>query len=127
MEIITINNTNYVQGDFVFINAPIYSSRCRSSRELIRTKNIDSTNFIYAKKIKDKWVQTEGKSIKFDKVMIKEDLIKDIPELNNTNTIVSDDNSIEKAPNIIYLNDSEKFKDGDNIFNSIINIKSYSF
>jgi len=114
MEIITIDNINYVHGDFVFINAPIYSHRCRSSRELIRTKNIDSSNFIYAKKINDTWIKSNGKSIKFDKVMIKENLIKDIPELNNTNIIVSDD-GIEQAPCILHLNDNEK----------LLNIKNF--
>ena len=113
MEIITIDNINYVSGDFIRLNAPIYSHRCRSSRELIKTKNIDETKFIYARKINEAWVKSEGKSIKFDKVMIKEDIIKDIPELNNLNQIINNDDGIEKAPNLLHLNNEEKFKDNE--------------
>ena len=116
MEIVTINNINYVHGDFILKNAPIYSHRCRSSRELIKTKNIEETKYIFAKLINDTWIPSSGSSIKFDKIMIKEDIIKDIPELNNLNQIVNDKEGIEQAPNILYLNDNEKFKDDeDNI------------
>ena len=113
MEIVTINNINYVPGDFILKNAPIYSHRCRSSRELIKTKNIDETKYIFAKLINDTWIPSEGKSIKFDKIMIKEDIIKDIPELNNSNQIISNEDGIEQAPEIINLNDVEKFKDNE--------------
>ena len=54
------------------------------------------------------------KSVKFDKVIIKEEIIKTIAELNNLNQIISDENGIEKAPNIINLEDDEKFKDNEN-------------
>jgi len=115
MELITINNINYILGDYILANAPIYSHSCRSSRDIIRNKKIESSQFIYARKINEIWVLTEGKSAKFDKVLIKEEFIKTIPELNNHNEsideVIEDTNGIEKAPNIIHLNDDEKFKD----------------
>jgi len=116
MELIIIDNINYILGDYILNNAPIYSKGCRSSRDLVRTKKIDAFKFSYVRKINDSWIKSDGKSVKFDKVIINADIIKIIPELNNKNEIINDDNGIEKAPNIIYLNDDEKFKDSeDNI------------
>ena len=117
MELITINNINYILGDYILANAPIYSHSCRSSRDIIRNKKIESSQFIYARKINEMWVQNEGKSAKFDKVLINSEFIKTISELNNQNEtecdVINDDNGIEKAPKIIHLNDDEKFKDCD--------------
>ncbi len=70
MEIIKYENKSYVNGEYVLSNAPIYSKGCRSSRDLIKKKNIDSKKYIYAR-LKDKeWIVTDGKSAKFDKVFI---------------------------------------------------------
>ena len=90
MELITINNINYILGDYILANAPIYSHSCRSSRDIIRNKKIESLQFIYARKINEIWVLTEGKSAKFDKVLIKEEFIKTIPELNNHNESIDE-------------------------------------
>ena len=116
MEIITIDNINYISGDYILSNAPIYCKGYRSSRDLIRQKKIDPSKYIYARYFNNTWIKTEGKSVKFDKVIIKEEIIKTIPELNksNNNEIINDDKGIENAPNIIHLNDNEKFRDEDN-------------
>ena len=113
MELIIIDNINYILGDYILLNAPIYSKGCRSSRDLVRTKKIDAFKFSYVRKINDSWIKSDGKSVKFDKVIINADIIKTIPELNNKNEVINDDNGIEKAPNIIHLNDDEKFKDNN--------------
>ena len=112
MELIIIDNINYILGDYILLNAPIYSKGCRSSRDLVRTKKIDAFKFNYVRKINGTWIKSDGKSVKFDKVIINADIIKTIPELNNKNEVINDDTGIEKAPNIINLNDDEKFKDG---------------
>jgi len=111
MNTITINDINYIQGEYILDNAPIYSKGCRSSRILVKNKNI--TDYIFARKIDDSWTQSDGKSAKFDKVFIKIDILKTIPELSNNNELVFDDNGIEKAPDIIHLDDNEKFQDND--------------
>ena len=114
MEIITVDNNNYILGDDIIKYAPIYSKSCRSSRQLVRTKKIDVSKYSYVRRIKDKWIKCDGKSVKFDKIIINEEIIKIIPELNNLNQIICDDNGVEKAPNIINLNDDEKFRDNEN-------------
>jgi len=114
MEIIIVDNNNYILGDDIIKYAPIYSKSCRSSRQLVRTKKIDVSKYSYVRRIKDKWIKCDGKSVKFDKIIINEEIIKIIPELNNLNQIICDDNGVEKAPNIINLNDDEKFRDNEN-------------
>jgi hypothetical protein len=58
---------------------------------------------------------TDGKSVKFDKVLINKKIIDNISELNTNNTEkIIDENNIELAPDIIELKDTEKFKDENN-------------
>jgi hypothetical protein len=113
MEIIKMDDINYILGDYILKNAPIYSKGCRSSRDLVRQKKIPAANYIYVRNINNTWIKTEGKSVKFDKVIIKEEILNTIPELKNNNEVISDSQEIEKAPGLILLSDSEKFKDND--------------
>ena len=119
MKLIELNDVNYVLGDYILNNAPIYSKCCRSSRDIIKKKKIESNNYIFAKlNIKtNKWAITDGKSAKCDKVLIRDIFIEEnIPELQtNKNNKNIDESTIEKAPEIIQLTDEEKFKDDDNI------------
>jgi AraC-like DNA-binding protein len=112
MTTITFENKQYIIGDYILENAPIYSKGSRGSRALIKNKDIASTKYIFARNTNDEWVVNDGKSVKYDKVFFKMSFIKKIPELNNSTTI-TDDKGIEKAPNIITLKDEEKFKDND--------------
>ena len=114
MEIITIENNKYVLGDYVLENAVIYSKGIRSSRELIKKKLIDTKYYIYARNTEDNWIITNGKSVKFDKILLTYDFIKTINELNKNNlNKITDINGIEEAPYILELDDNEKFKDDE--------------
>jgi hypothetical protein len=127
MEIITIENKKYVLGDYVLENAVIYSKGIRSSRELIKKKLIDTKHYIYARNTlsaeerllrtrntEDNWIITNGKSVKFDKILLTHDFIKTIDELNNNNlNKIIDINGIEEAPDILELDNNEKFKDDE--------------
>jgi hypothetical protein len=101
----------YILGDYILENAPIYSKGCRGGRDIIKKKKLDSTNYIYARQKDGKWIVTDGKSAKFDKVFYKKSILLTIPELNKSEDKVMDENGIEKAPKIIYLNENEKFQD----------------
>jgi hypothetical protein len=105
-------NKKYVNGEYIISNAPIYSKGVRGARDLIKKKNISNDKYIFARKVNDKFIITDGKSAKVDKVFFIQSLIKTIPELNKeTEEKIVDDRGIEKAPNLIYLKDEEKFKD----------------
>ena len=114
---INYNNENYIEGGYILLNAPIYSKGCRSSRDLIKKKIIESIKYIYARLKENIWIITDGKSVKFDKVFFKKSFINTIPELKTkkeSDDIITDQKDIEKAPNIIKLDDIEKFKDENN-------------
>lgn len=110
---INYNNKDYIEGGYILDNAPIYSKGCRSSRDIIKKKNIVSDKYIFARLKDNDWTITDGKSVKFDKVFFKKSFVNSIPELkkdDNKDTI-KDDKGIEKAPDIIELDNSDKFKD----------------
>ena len=101
METVSYNNIEYICVDYVYNNAPIYSKTCRNGRDLIKKKNI--SEFIYLRYKGDKWVVSDGKSMKYDKIFIKKDFINTIPELNKYDKITDDANmgcGIQVAPTI---------------------------
>lgn len=104
------NNKTYILADFILEKAPIYSKGCRSTRDLIKKKQINESDYLFARLDDNQWVITDGKSPKFDKVFIRKLFTKSIPELNSEENI-QDDNGVEKAPDLIHLNDDEKFQD----------------
>jgi hypothetical protein len=110
MEIITINDKQYITGDSLFINAPIYSKGCRSSRDIISKKQIEAKNYIYARNKDNKWTITDGKSFKFDKILFIKSFVDKIPELKSNEV---NEDGINKAPVIIELKNEEKFTDND--------------
>ena len=115
MEETNINNKTYINADYFIKNTNNYAKGYRSTRELVKKKNIE--DFIYLKKKDDIWIESSGKSIKYDKVFINKDYINNIPEINRE--IIKD--NIKEAPPIIELKDSEKFKDDDG---NILDIES---
>jgi len=110
MEMITLNDIEYFNCDDIFEKAPIYCKDCRNGRELIKNKKIK--DFIYARLKDNKWTITDGKSYKYDKILFKKSFIDTINEINNP--IISDD-KYELAPDIIHLENTEKFKDTEGI------------
>lgn len=112
MTAIIINKEEYISSDVLFEKAPLYCKVSRTGRDLIKKKKI--TDYIFAKLINNKWCVSDGKSYKFDKIFIKKSFYDTIPEVNQDKVIV-DDNNIPLAPDIIYLDDSEKFKDENGV------------
>ena len=111
MNTITINNEEYILSEELFIKAPVYCKDARNGRELIKKNKLK--DFIFAKLEKEKWKITDGNSRKCDKTLFKLSFVNTIPEITEEKQII-DDNNIELAPDIIHLNDSEKFKDDNN-------------
>ncbi len=113
---INYNNKDYIEGGYILDNAPIYSKGCRSSRDIIKKKNIVSDKYIFARLKDNEWTINDGKSVKFDKVFFKKSFVNSIPELkkDDNKETIKDDKGIEKAPDIIELDNSEKFKDENN-------------
>jgi hypothetical protein len=77
------NNKNYIKGDYILSNTLVYSKGCRTSRDIIKKKNVTNTDFIYAREKDNEWVITDGNSAKMDKVFFSKTFLETIPELNN--------------------------------------------
>jgi hypothetical protein len=106
---IIINDKQYIMGDYLYNNAPIYSKGCRSSRDIISKKQIEAKNYIYARNKDNKWVISDGKSFKFDKIFFIKSFVDKIPEFKRD----ENNKDISKAPAIIDLKKEEKFMDND--------------
>lgn len=115
MNIQTINGVEYINADYILKNAPIFSKGARSSRDLMKKKNLNKGDDYIFMRLKDKkqslneYIVSSGVSIRLDKVFVKKILLDTIPELNKQKGITDD--GIEEAPEIIELKDSEKFFD----------------
>ena len=111
MNTLIINKQEYISSIELFEKAPVYCKVSRTGRDLIKKKKI--TDFIFAKLVDKKWILSDGKSNKFDKVFFKKKFVDTIPEVSQDKIIV-DDNNVQLAPDIIHLEDNEKFKDENN-------------
>ena len=108
MEIVKLNDIEYINCDEFFKKAPIYCKDSRNGRELIKNKKIK--DFIYVRLKENKWIITDGKSYKYDKILFKKSFIDTIKEI--TEPIIIDD-KYETAPDIIHLDNNEKFRDNE--------------
>jgi hypothetical protein len=108
MNTITIDDIEYINSEDVFIKAPIYCKDSRNGRELIKNKSIK--DFIYAKPKDNKWIISNGKSYKYDKILLLKSFVDTITKI--TNPVIVDD-KYDLAPDIINLENHEKFKDTD--------------
>ena len=106
-----LSNNYFYSADDLFNNCPIYCRGSKNSRELVRNKSLLNTDYKYLRFNKDtnKWSVTDGKSVKFDKIFIKDTVINEINELNGASNISLEGSEV--APPLLYLNDNEKFKD----------------
>ena len=122
MNTIVINNLKYSQGEFLFTDAPIFCKGSRNTRDLIKKKNIDSKYYVFAKYNSDtnSWSLTDGKSAKMDKVLFRHIYLKTISELGlndqttQSNQPNTNNEEIIKAPELLELDDNEKFRDDHN-------------
>jgi hypothetical protein len=108
MEIVKLNEIEYINFDDFFKKAPIYCKDSRNGRELIKNKKIK--DFIYVRLKENKWIITDGKSYKYDKILFKKSFIDTIKEITEPIII---DNKYETVPDIIHLDNNEKFKDNE--------------
>jgi hypothetical protein len=112
---VSINKKNYILADDIIAKCGIFCKGIRNGRELIKKKVIDKKYYEYARFTDGIWVINDGKSVKYDKVIIRKIYLDKcdeyVNEINGEN--VKDEKGIETAPDIIHLNYDEKFTDND--------------
>jgi hypothetical protein len=77
MEVIIIDNINYISYDNIILSNPEFSKKYSSSKELLKHKKINSNNYMYVRLINNIWTKVEGKPGKNDKLIIKQDIFND--------------------------------------------------
>lgn len=112
--VIGIESINYYNADELKeFDISFFEKTNKTIRKIIKIKNIpnDEYNFFCFNKKENKWkVSNKDKPSPKSKLFISEKWSKqNIPKFNNELT-----NDYEEAPNILELNDNEKFKDVDN-------------
>ena len=112
IQIINIDDIEYVTAEELFNKAPIYVKGNRNARELIKKKNIGDNYIFAAKNKKDgKWKVTDGSSKKIDQVLFVYSWVQEnIPEMNSDNNGEKNDYLI--LPKELRLKDEEMFRDG---------------
>ncbi len=109
ISVIKIGKVNYYLSDDLMTNCPAFFKGCRNAREVINKKEIDEKHYIYAAFKNKKWNTRDGSNKRLDKVFFTTKWAeKNIPEFNDN--IKYD---IEMAPDIIELDDNEKFQDNE--------------
>lgn len=109
-KIIKINNKSYYSADALMDYSSIFFKGCNNSRAIVAKKDIPQKNFVYAVNKDDEWIETEGKSRKFDRLFLKKIWVEtNIPEFSDEAKY-----EIGMAPEIIELKKNEKFRDNDN-------------
>lgn len=135
MEKIKLNSVDYINSSELAQKIPKGTNFSKGSHFIIKQlKLLKNVDYTYGKKINNKWVQSDGKSRRIDKVLIKmsslekstyltkiineingglngKEDINDCQKTNVTDDIVKD--SIECLP-ILRLTEEEKFKDSNN-------------
>lgn len=105
------NGVNYIEADFILTNALTFSKGCRNGNELVKKKKINQ--YIYARLVSgDYWNETDGKSTKYDKVLIDVDYIRSNKELMDDLNGKNKDTT-PKMPCVLELEENEMFHDDE--------------
>jgi len=119
MEIIEIDNTQYYESNKLKDISPIYFSKCRNVREIIKKNNISNDNYVFARHNADDkvWNISDGKNKRLDKILFNVEWCKqNIPELANNEEVKHD---IEEAPPVIHISEDERANDETGFMNRI--------
>jgi hypothetical protein len=122
---VIIDSQAYYSADDIKSKARVFAGSARNAREMIRQRKVPSDAYVYLRKqpATTTYKKTDG-SASQDRVYFTEDFAKTIAELNPAATreqVVSSKPKVtseeaieqEKTPDIIELDDDEKFRDDE--------------
>jgi hypothetical protein len=141
MKTYTINNKKYNLSQDLIKKYPVVFKGCNNSKTFVEKRKIDKKNYISARPSKDSWKKSNGKSYRYDKIFFlkgfieetyvnnksssdsdSSDSLEDVDEEKSSNkslvhskkltsTESSSSSEEDAAPNIIELENDEKFVD----------------
>ncbi len=102
-----------MQANDLIRECPVWCKGIRNGREFVNEKNVPAKYYVYARQDGDEWTITDGASRKCDKVLIRKLYLDRCDEYTNeiNGVDVQDKDGIAMAPDIICLEDNEKFTD----------------
>jgi hypothetical protein len=102
MKVVNIKDEQYVMVDDIITGAPIFTKGIDNGRKLVKKRNIDKDNYIFARLKNNRWVMTDGKSLKYDIVLIKKQYIKHIDELKDEDFFEMDCPKVPKSTGFFF-------------------------
>jgi len=109
--VVVKGNEYYVGNELMETNETLFRG-CQNSRQIIKKANLTKKEYTYAKQKDGKWKETDGLSLKFDKILISKKWVEknvDIPEEEEQ----EEEQEEEELPEIIELKKNEKFQDDE--------------
>ena len=110
MDTYDINGKKYYSINEIMLHHRKIFKGCKNGREFVIRNNVPDNKYIFAKNSEDKLIVTDGTSKKFDKIYILKKWF-DNEYINGKKEEIVE--VIEDAPEIIDLEDNEKFIDND--------------
>ena len=113
-ELINIDNNNYYLAENLFNYDTAFFYGCSRIRTIIDKKRLSKNDFIFGYKKTNMWIKSSEDYMKSKLLLTEEWTINNVPKMmENENKELY---KYEEAPDILLLNDDEKFKDeNDNI------------
>ena len=110
--IIKYNKSRYVSIADIIANYKCLNINCKTSAQFIKRHDIDDDSWLYLRKVKNDFTETDGKSRKFDKVYIRYRFFENylLPKVEEKR---EEEEMYDDIPNDIELEDSEKFRDNE--------------
>lgn len=108
MDTYRINKKSYYLANDVMKTMPVVFKGCNVPKTFVTKHNLSHSKYTFARFSNKKWVKTDGSSRKFDKLFLEQSWF-DKKYLSSDAYV----DNIKMAPDIIELEDHEKFYDSD--------------
>jgi hypothetical protein len=115
LNIINHNDNQYYLATDLYLYDPVYFGNINKRSDIIKKVKLKETDYIYAYEKNGKW-NTSDISYKISKILIKKTWAENnVPKLkiNDQNIDINELYTIPLAPELLELNDEEKFRDRD--------------
>jgi len=112
MKTYTINKKQYHLSQDLIKAYPDVFKGYTNGRVFATKRKVDKKNYVYARLANSSWIKSDGSSCRFDKIFFLKGFIEE-NYVNNDSSSDSEFDDSDEVPDIIELDDNEKFVDND--------------
>jgi hypothetical protein len=112
-ELITIGDNDYYNGIDLMMCDPLFFKGCINSRKILERKEMEESQYIYAKNVGDNWTECDKDCRRVCILLSKDYVEKNIPKMMERIEDINKMYDTEMAPPVLDISDGEKFKDSD--------------